>query len=157
MDLQIQIAIVGSSSALIGVLAGSLVSHYSSMAIKRREWNQQQVDRIIDHRTALYTSLLQELSTLTMRVIEQAKLSASSFDKSYLLLSQIQLECGPGEVAKKAHAALTAVRNYWATGLDADEKSVSAARNAGGNQADFITVARADIESLQKNATKLLG
>lgn len=91
MSTEINIALIGIASVLLGTTAGGLISYFTNKEIKRKEWSSSILREEINEKKKLYSEFLTEATRLTWTSIETKSGDLKEFQLLGNLTAQIEL------------------------------------------------------------------
>jgi len=91
MSPDIQVAILTSSSAILGSIVGGLVSYLTTRYLKTAEWRQDRVQREIAKREDLYSEYITECGNLLLSAIDKKTDQAVAFSRIVSINGKIRL------------------------------------------------------------------
>lgn len=91
MSLELQIALISSSSAVLGSLVGGWIGYLSSKKLQKQQWQQQQTERLAVAREQLYSEFLAEVGRHFLVSLESKAFKTTEFTVFFALLSRVRL------------------------------------------------------------------
>ena len=106
MNQELTIAIIGLSSATLGIVAGGFISYFSSKSIKVIEHTHNVIRDEVNQRNIIYSEFLKEANILMLRSIKHKVNSILEFGNITAIFAQIELTSNE-EIIKTAQEILS--------------------------------------------------
>ena len=149
MIIEIQIAIVGAASALLGSILGGAISYLTARRIRALEWQYQIAERDIQARSTLYSEFLAEIGKLSMGAIDGKKLSGTNWVQLHALSGRIRIVSSP-EVFEAAQKVIPYLIELYTN--DQKHKTTEGEQAAKAALNPFLIACRREIEGIKMKA-----
>jgi hypothetical protein len=114
--MEINVAIVGFCSVLVGTLVGGLLTFYSNRHIAKKEWERSLVIEEISELKKLYSDYMREVNQLVVASTQEKYQETKKFENLAYLLARVEL-AGSTEI----HAVAKKIGDYAYSSHNDDE------------------------------------
>jgi uncharacterized Zn ribbon protein len=112
MNPELQIAVIASTSALVGSLIGGAVSYFTTIASTKISWVHTQLEKQIDSLVKLHGEFLEEVGRITLLAIDTKLENTSTFVKLHTMVARIRLLSDKSTVQAAIEVVTTATGCY---------------------------------------------
>ena len=143
MEVQVVVAIVGVTAALVGSAIGGVTSYFSTRSMRRMEWRLTLQEKEISRRETLYTEFITEANRLVIHSSAEKISDGNVLTLLLALESRIWLHSeGLGPKARKICSCI----------LDYQVKDKKGTPKFGDLRDDFIAACRKDLADARDGA-----